>query len=147
MRPRLHGTLALAALIGLSMGCASSPTRREPPPARAAVTSADLQDPNEPIERGLQRKVPGLQVTRTPDGGIALQIRGSSSYTGADTPPLYVLDGLPFHPGPGGALTGINPNEIESVKVLKGADAGLYGIEGANGVIAITTKKPGKKRG
>jgi TonB-dependent SusC/RagA subfamily outer membrane receptor len=89
--------------------------------------------------------VPGLLVTRAQDGGIALQVRGSSSFKGDDTPPLYVLNGLPFQPGPGGALTGINPHDIESIKVLKGAEAGLYGIEGANGVIVITTKQPGKR--
>jgi TonB-dependent SusC/RagA subfamily outer membrane receptor len=109
------------------------------------VTSKDFQDPNESIEQVLQRKVPGVLVTRTGDGGIALQIRGVSSYNGAVTPPLYVLNGVTFHPGPGGALTGINPHDIESIKVLKGAEAGLYGIEGANGVIVITTKQPGKR--
>jgi TonB-dependent SusC/RagA subfamily outer membrane receptor len=51
---------------------------------------------------------------------------------------------MPFRPGPDGALTGINPHDIESIRVLKGAEAGLYGIEGANGVIVITMKRGGK---
>ena len=129
---------------GLIAGCQAAQTRPAPG-TEPSVTSADLQDPNEPIENVLQKKVPGLIVTRTGDGGIALQIRGTSSYNGKETPPLYVLNGLPFQPGPGGALTGIDPREIESIKVLKGASAGIYGIDGANGAIVITTKKPGKR--
>ena len=143
MRSLPRTALSLSVLIGLFAGCASA--RSAPPATEAAVTSEDLRNPNEPIESVLQRKVPGLVVTRTDDGGIALRVRGISSYNGAETPPLYVLNGLPFQPGPGGALTGINPHDIESIKVLKGAQAGLYGIEGANGVIVITTKQPGTR--
>lgn len=109
------------------------------------VTSEDLKDRSESIESVLQKKVPGLLVIRTGDGGIALQIRGVSSFNGGETPPLYVLNGLTFQPGAEGALTDINPYDIESIKVLKGAEAGLYGIQGANGVIVITTKQPGKR--
>jgi TonB-dependent SusC/RagA subfamily outer membrane receptor len=129
---------------GLVAGCTAAQTRPAPG-TEPSVTSADLQDPNDPIENVLQKKVPGLIVTRTGDGGIALQIRGTSSYNGTETPPLYVLNGMPFQPGPGGALTGVDPREIESIKVLKGAAAGIYGIDGANGAIVITTKKPGKR--
>ena len=140
--PRL-GALSLSALISLSAGCGPARIGGEPA-ARPAVTGEDLQNPNESIESVLQRKVPGVLVTRTADGSIALQIRGNSSYNGTETPPLYVLNGHPYHPGAGGALTGINPYDIESIKVLKGAEAGLYGIQGANGVIVITTKMAGR---
>ena len=139
-----HIALFLSVFAGLVGGCKAAQTRPAPS-SEPSVTSADLSDPNEPIESVLQKKVPGVVVTRTGDGGIALQIRGTSSYNGADTPPLYVLNGLPFRAGPGGALTGIDPHDIESIKVLKGAAAGIYGIDGANGVIVITTKQPGKR--
>lgn len=110
------------------------------------VTAEDIEKrPNEPIERVIQDKVPGLVVTRAPDGGIALRIRGASSFDGSDAAPLYVVDDMPIEPGPGGALTGIDPYSIESIKVLKGAEAGIYGIRGFNGVIVITTKRPGKR--
>jgi TonB-dependent SusC/RagA subfamily outer membrane receptor len=138
-----HAALSLSALIALLGACA--PAHSRPPATGTTITSEDLNNPNEPIEAVLQRKVPGLLVTRTGDGGIALQIRGSGSFRGGDAPPLYVLNGLPFQPGPGGALTGINPHDIESIKVLKPAEAGLYGIEGANGVIVITTKQAGTR--
>jgi TonB-dependent SusC/RagA subfamily outer membrane receptor len=53
-----------------------------------------------------------------------------------------VLDGVPITPGPGGSLTGIDPYDIESIKVLKDpADTAMYGMRGANGVIIITTKR------
>jgi TonB-dependent SusC/RagA subfamily outer membrane receptor len=124
------------------VGC--SPARPGPDPAPApAVTSADLRNPNEPIEQVLQRKAPGLVVTRV-GGEIAIQIRASSSYKGAMTPPLYVVNGSPFAPGASGVLSGINPEDIESIRLLRGADATLYGIDGANGVIVITTKQARK---
>jgi len=57
---------------------------------------------------------------------------------------LYVIDDVPIAPGSTGILTGINPYDIETIKVLKDpADTGIYGIRGANGVILITTKHAG----
>jgi TonB-dependent SusC/RagA subfamily outer membrane receptor len=139
-------TLSVSVFIGLFAGCAPATTRTESPD-QSLVTAEDLEkNPHESIESVLQRKVPGLVVTRTADGGIVLQIRGISSFKGENTPPLYVLDNLPIEPGPDGALTGLNPYDIESIKVLKGADAAMYGIQGANGVIVITSKKPASSR-
>lgn len=143
MSPSARAALSLSALIALVGACAPASSR--PPTTGATITSEDLNNPNEPIEAVLQRKVPGLLVTRTGDGGIALQIRSGPTFREGDSPPLYVLNGLPFQPGPGGALTGINPHDIESIKVLRPAEAGLYGIEGANGVIVITTKRAGRR--
>ena len=55
-------------------------------------------------------------------------------------------DGQTMQPGSGGALTGINPYDIESIKVLKDpAETSVYGVGGGNGVILITTKRPGKR--
>lgn len=131
----------LAALAGCSAGNTQRPTWE-----RDVVTSEDLANPNEPIEVTLQRKVPGLRVTRTPEGEIALEIRGGTSFRGADSPPLWILDGQPFEPGPGGILSGVSPQNIESIKILRSAEAGLYGSRGGHGVIEITTKKAGDKK-
>jgi TonB-dependent SusC/RagA subfamily outer membrane receptor len=111
------------------------------------VTSEDLaRNSGESIERTLQAKSPGLLVTRTPDGAIALQIRGTSSFS-RSTAPLYVIDGSPTEAGPGGALSGVSPYEIETIRVLKDpAEIGVYGMRGANGVILITTRRPGKRQ-
>jgi len=109
------------------------------------VTSEDIhRNPGEPIEKVLQGRFPGVEVTRTPDGGIAVRIRGATSFNG-NTEPLYVVDGIAIQAGPGGALTGINPNDIESIRVLKdAADTAMYGMRGANGVIVFRTKRPGR---
>lgn len=133
-------------LLGFAAGCASGSKAHQPDP-KATVTSKDIDrsSNSEPIEKLLQDKVPGLLVTRTPDGGIALQIRGTSSLTGNNAP-LYVIDDVPVQAGPGGALVGVNPHDIDTIKVLKDpADTGIYGMRGGNGVILITTKKPGKR--
>ena len=142
-RFQLRAALSISALVGLTIACASGGSRTPtPPPERSTVTADDLaNNPHEPIEKVLQAKVSGVTVRRTNDGGIALQIRGASSFDGRDAP-LFLLDDMPMEPGPGGALTGVDPYSIESIKVLKGAEAGIYGIRGMNGVIKITTKKP-----
>jgi TonB-dependent SusC/RagA subfamily outer membrane receptor len=55
--------------------------------------------------------------------------------------PLYIVDGVPFQPSTDGGLSGINPNDISSIRVLKdAADITMYGVRGANGVIVIKTK-------
>lgn len=137
----------LASLACVMIACVlidCAPARSSPDVTPApAVTAADLRNPNEPIEQVLQRKAPGIVITRV-GSEIAVQVRGSTSYKGAMTPPLYVVNGSPFAPGTGGLLSGINPEDIESIRILRGADATLYGIDGANGVIVITTKKARK---
>ena len=135
--------LPLAVLAALTSACAAG-TQREPS-TRGTVTSEDLANPNEPIEVTLQKKVPGLRVTMTAEGELALEIRGGTSFRGADSPPLWILDGQPFEPGAGGVLSGINPQNIESIRILRSAEAGLYGSRGAHGVIEITTKRAGRK--
>jgi TonB-dependent SusC/RagA subfamily outer membrane receptor len=136
--------LSVCVLIGLAAGC-SHATKRRDPPAEPMVTAEDLEHRGEPIETVLQDKVPGLLVTRTPDGGIAVQIRGPATFYG-NSDPLYVIDDVPIRPGPGGTLSGVNPHDVESIRVLKDpADTGIYGVRGANGVIVITTKKAEKR--
>jgi TonB-dependent starch-binding outer membrane protein SusC len=139
-----RAALPVGVLIGLAAGCASSNTRHEPI-GKPTVTSADIErGGSDPIEAQLQAKSPGILVSRTPNGGISIQIRGPSSFYGSNEP-LFVIDDVPIAAGPGGALTGVNPHDIESITVLKDpADIGIYGVRGANGVILITTKKPGK---
>jgi TonB-dependent SusC/RagA subfamily outer membrane receptor len=134
---------SVALLLGLA-ACSTGSTNN-PPPASQEVTAADIEkSPGEPIERVLQVKYPGVIVTSTP-GGIAVTIGGPSSFVG-NSAPLYVLDGSPINPGPNGLLTGINPYDIESIKVLRNpADIAIYGMRGSAGVIVITTKRPGRR--
>jgi TonB-dependent SusC/RagA subfamily outer membrane receptor len=138
----LRATLSVWVLIGLAAGCASRNPGRESPSKPTGTLNA-----GDPIERMLQAQDPSLLVRRTADGGIAIQIRGTSSFYGSNQP-LYVIDDVPMDAGPGGALTGVNPHDIESIKVLKNpSDIGIYGIRGANGVIVIKTKAPGRRSG
>lgn len=143
VRRLLPFTIALAA-------CGpSNPPRTEPDPARTAaktesstVSASDIeQSPGEPIEKLLMSRSPGVWVGRAADGSLAIRIRGSTSFNG-NAEPLYIVDGVPFQPGPGGSLAGINPFDIASIKVLKDpADLTMYGSRGANGVIIIKTKR------
>jgi TonB-dependent SusC/RagA subfamily outer membrane receptor len=144
-----RAALSCGLLLGLAAGCAqrAAPAPRPSPRDNSAVTSEEIQRhgaSDEPLEKILQGRVAGVSVTRTADG-IAVRIRGGSSVYG-NSDPLYILDGMPIQPGPNGALTGLNPNDIESIKVLKdAADTAMYGVRGANGVIIINTKKPKRK--
>jgi TonB-dependent starch-binding outer membrane protein SusC len=105
------------------------------------VTSDDIDRvPNQPIEKTLQARVAGVTIVTTPDGGIAVRIRGATTING-DTQPLYVIDGMPVQAGPSGSLVGINPHDIASIEVLKdAASLAFYGVRAANGVILIKTK-------
>ena len=97
----------------------------------------------------LQGKVAGVQVVdnNEPGGGTSIRIRGSTSVN-ASSDPLYVIDGMPLGTGAGGGLSAgrdplnfLNPNDIESITVLKDASAAaIYGANAANGVVLITTK-------
>jgi len=138
--------LPVGLSLGLISGCAhSSKQRPTSAPRGSTVTAEDIQrNPGQPIEKVLEGRFPGVTVTRTSDGGIAVRIRGGSSLYGGNEP-LYVVDGVPIQAGPGGSLTGINPNDIASIQVLKdAAETTMYGARGANGVIVIKTKRPGQ---
>lgn len=136
--------------LAAAAACAGGPTPREPAPREPAprpmVTAQDIErSPDEPIERVLQAKYPEVQITRTGDG-IAIQIRGPSSFL-SDGAPLYVVDDTPMPGGRAWSLSGLNPYDIQSIRVLKNPeDIGIYGIRGANGVVLITTKRPSGSR-
>jgi TonB-linked SusC/RagA family outer membrane protein len=114
----------------------------------AQVNMKPLQDmPVMQFGQQLQGKIAGVDVAQTsgqPGRGIAFRIRGAASLS-TDYQPLFVIDGMPIT----GSINNINPDEIESLTVLKDASAtSLYGSRAANGVILITTKhaKPGDTR-
>jgi TonB-dependent SusC/RagA subfamily outer membrane receptor len=136
------GCLAMAIGACSSGQSAESAPRPEPAANAATVKASTIeQSPKESVEKILEGRIAGVNVTRLADGSIAVRIRGGSSFHG-NNDPLYVLDGVPIEPGPNGSLTGVNPNDIESIKVLKSAaDVAIYGSRGANGVIVIKTKR------
>jgi TonB-dependent starch-binding outer membrane protein SusC len=117
--------------------------------------------PTTSFDQALQGRAAGVQVVQTsgqPGAESSIRIRGISSINAANEP-LYVIDGMLMNsstsdvtPGGGvgnspriGALSAINPNDIESIEILKDASAtAIYGSRGTNGVVLITTKR-GKK--
>jgi TonB-linked SusC/RagA family outer membrane protein len=117
--------------------------------AIASVKAADLvQTPVANVAQGLQSRVAGVQVnqnTGAPGGNISVRIRGTNSING-NSEPLYVVDGIQISNSGGindvSPLSTINPNDIESVEILKDASASaIYGSRAANGVVLITTKR------
>ena len=110
------------------------------------VTGATVQVKGEDIAKlnttnaleAMQSSTPGVQITQSssqPGKGYKVYIRGIGTI--GDSQPLYVIDGVA-----GGNLDGINPNDIESIDVLKdAASAAIYGSRAANGVILVTTKQ------
>jgi TonB-linked SusC/RagA family outer membrane protein len=132
--------------------------RRDLTGSVASISAKEIQAvPVASPEQAIQGRVPGVQVTQAsaaPGGGVSIRIRGSNSVN-AGNEPLYVIDGFPVYSDNtlsnvrGGsnrvtpnALASINPNDIESIEVLKDASAtAIYGARGANGVVLITTKR------
>ncbi|WP_343674050.1 TonB-dependent receptor [Chitinophaga sp.] len=115
----------------------------------ASVKGADItQTPVTNVAQGLAARVPGVQITQNnaaPGGNISVRIRGTNSINGSSEP-LYIIDGIQISNSGGvgdvSPLSTINPNDIESVEILKDASStAIYGARGANGVVLITTKR------
>ncbi|NCT10941.1 MAG: SusC/RagA family TonB-linked outer membrane protein [Flavobacteriia bacterium] len=106
----------------------------------SSISSKDFKrQPLTRVEDALQSRAAGVSVIRNtgaPGGNIKIRIRGSNSING-NNDPLVVIDGVV-----GGELSSLNPNDIQSIDVLKDASASaIYGSRGANGVVLVTTKK------
>jgi len=135
--------------------------------AISSVTAKDIQDiPQPSIDQMLQGKAAGVTVSQNsgaPGAAVSVHIRGITSFTSSE--PLYVIDGVAIDGNAGNSIGGngvqltsqaspsqqevspsplaqLNPNDIESIDILKDASAtAIYGSRGANGVVIITTKK------
>jgi len=138
----------------------------------ASITAEDIEkQPVSNLLQALQSRIPGLSIVQqsgNPGSNFTIEIRGKNSLNQSN--PLFIVDGIPFSAAPMGQIAGnvtnflgqvnttgdasaagagglsplnsINPEDIESIDVLKDADAtAIYGSLGANGVILITTKK------
>ncbi|MEL7343057.1 MAG: TonB-dependent receptor plug domain-containing protein, partial [Bacteroidota bacterium] len=126
----------------------------------ASIKADDLTPgANISVEQMLQGRTAGVLISQKsgePGSAMSVKIRGASSIS-AGNEPLYVIDGLPVNnaavisgtgagfvgsQNPRNPLNGLNPNDIESIEILKDASAtAIYGARGANGVVLITTKK------
>jgi TonB-linked SusC/RagA family outer membrane protein len=126
----------------------------------SSISSSDIKaQPISGLNQAMQGRVSGVQVTQSSNaagGGVQVRVRGGNSIS-ASNEPLYVIDGFPVtNPSPAQGLSSgnarseafpnvlatLNPNDIESMEVLKDASAtAIYGSRGANGVVLITTKR------
>src|SRR5690606_7771772 len=126
----------------------------------ARVTAKDMesQQAMTNVLGAMQGRMTGVHIIQESGiagGGFTIQIRGLNSLREEGNAPLYIIDGVPYSsdpisdrqtstsiPGDGNPLASINPADIESIEILKDADAtAIYGSRGANGVVLITTKK------
>src|SRR6266702_2182696 len=115
--------------------------RRDITGSVASVGAEDVHEvPHVNAIDAIKGRVPGVDIVTTgnkPGDGIRVRLRGERSLQ-ASNDPLYVLDGIPMS----GGIGDLNPNDIESVEVLKDASAtAIYGSRGANGVVLITTRQ------
>ena len=144
--------IELAELVAVGYG---ERRRLEVTGAVASVNARAIENlPVASLDAGLQGTVAGVQVVQNagnPGNAMTVRIRGSASIS-ASNQPLYVVDGVPIlredfsQLGMGGqelsAITGLSPDEIESLDVLKdAAAAAIYGSRGSNGVVLIRTKR------
>ncbi len=120
-------------------GQATGVGRRNLANAIGQVSEEDLaKSPPQNMEQALKGKVPGAEMRSTgvPGGQVFLRLRGVSTILGRSTP-LFIVDGVTVS-----SIDDINPNDVASIEVLKGASAGaMYGSKGSNGVIIIKTKR------
>ncbi|WP_433811446.1 SusC/RagA family TonB-linked outer membrane protein [Flavobacterium johnsoniae] len=125
----------------------------------ARITSKDIESqPVTNVLAAMQGRMAGVSITQTtgvPGSGFDIKIRGQNSLRSDANAPLYIIDGVPYSSDPIGynqtsttlpnitsPLNSISPDSIESIEILKDADAtSIYGSRGANGVVLITTKK------
>lgn len=125
----------------------------------ARITSKEIEtQPVTNVLAAMQGRMAGVSITQSTGvagGGFDIKIRGQNSLRPEANNPLYIIDGVPYASDPIGysqtatifptivsPLNSINPDNIESIEVLKDADAtSIYGSRGANGVVLITTKK------
>lgn len=134
-----------------------SVTDKERTGSISRITSKDIEkQPVNNVLAAMQANLPGVQVvqnTGVPGGGFTIRVRGQNSIIQGNEP-FYIIDGVPFiAEGVAGSrstsitpnaspLASISPSDIESIEVLKDADAtAIYGSRGSNGVILITTKR------
>ena len=146
VRNGFAGSLAVVVLACVgACGAPSSPPGGKPPePVSKSVANVE-NETGKSLEELFAGRFPGVQVFQLASGGISIRIRGGGNTFYGSSEPLYIVDGTPVQSGEGGLLF-LNPSDIAQIEVLKdAAQTSLYGVQGANGVVLITTKTAKKR--
>ena len=138
--------LMLAIALPLAAACGGARTPSSHPDGTAATSEIggdQLANTQSGRMEDLLARVPGLEVVRASGGDFELRIRGGRISGGTNAEPLLIIDGMQVRAGGNGqALTGMNPQDVARVEVLKDAGStAIYGSAGVNGVVIITTKR------
>ena len=136
----------LTIVTAFALGCAhphvetgSAPATVPPAPDPNVVTAADpARSGSTSLDQILAGRISGVTVKAAPGGGIVVRFAGAGSFYGSPEP-LYVIDGVPTQVN-NGTLNWLSAHDVESIRALKGSEATIYGVRGANGVIVIKTK-------
>ena len=137
---RVLAAVSLVASLACTSGVPKDTTSGGP--VYAGDPSAAIGD-GRSIEDLFAGRFAGVTATRADGGGIQIRIRGGSNTFYGNDDPLFVIDDTPLEGSRG--IVFLNPHDIQTIEVLKNpADIGVYGMRGANGVVRITTKKPGR---
>ncbi|KQC01034.1 hypothetical protein AQF98_10220 [Pedobacter sp. Hv1] len=147
---KLVSTSSLEEVVVTGFGIRQS--KKDITGSTTSISGKDIENlPVQSVDRAMQGKLAGVQVTSSsgiPGSAMSVRIRGVGSIN-AGSSPLYVVDGIQVSAGDftsattsANALSALNPDDIESLTVLKDASsAAIYGASGANGVVIITTKR------
>jgi len=132
---------SLVVVCAIACGGARTPPKA---PGAATIIPSETDARVTRVEEML-RGVPGVEVTRLPDGNYRLRVRGQRSIRGnpTDDNPLVVIDGISIpNESMGSMLADLSPGDVARIEVLKDASAmSMYGSRGSNGVIVITTRR------
>ena len=143
----LSNRALVAGSLAMSLACASGAPKdtRAASPSSSTDTSSVINSDGKSMEDLFAGRFAGVSVSPTDGGGLMIRIRGgSNTFYGSDEP-LFVVDDVPLQAGSHGIVY-LNPHDIQKIEVLKNpADIALYGIRGGNGVIKITTTRPGRR--
>lgn len=144
-RAVLVAIVASASIVACTGARRTSGEAPAPKTAGNTLTDSQFRGQNVArVEELFAGRFPGVEVYAAP-GGFSVRVRGASSFLGS-TEPLYIIDGMPVTPGPGGLIS-LNPSDVAKIEVLKdAASLAEYGSRGGNGVVRITTKGARSRR-
>jgi TonB-dependent SusC/RagA subfamily outer membrane receptor len=136
-------TVAMAVTVAACASGASKSSAGAPSVARD--TSTNVNGEGKSMEEMFAGKFPGVTVSRADGGGLSIRVHGGANTFYGGSEPLILVDEVPA-PAISGGVVFLNPTDIAKIEVLRNpADLALYGVRASNGVIKITTKKPGKR--